>query len=374
MYAAEDDPDSPLSPGQLAEFVSEFHDIPSDELTDSVLFHHGRDAVLHLFEVVCSLDSMVLGEPQIVTQVREAYRIAGEYESCGPLTNHLFQQALKVSSRVRTETRLAEGRVSVASVAVGEFARSIFDRFDNKQILVIGAGEMAEETLRYLHDAGGRQFIIINRSPQRAFELAEQFGGRTDVPENLDRRMQQADLIIGATGAPQPIVSRERLEKLRAAGDRHPLLILDLGAPRDFDPQIADIDDNVFLYDIDALKTVCEANRQARQAEVVQARRIIEQQADLFLQEVYHRATGPVVRRLRERSEEIRDAELAALYRKLPHLSDADRAAVDRTVHRIVSKLLHPPLETLRDEARTGPPHGLLEALRRLFHLDGPDD
>ena len=145
LYTAGQDGKDTLSPGQLTEFVSRFHDIPTEEVTDSVRFHHGRDAVAHLFEVVCSLDSMVLGEPQIVTQVKDAYRVAGEHNSCGPLTNHLFQQALKVSSQVRTNTKLSEGHVSIASVAVGEFARTIFDRLDNKMVLVIGAGEMAEE-------------------------------------------------------------------------------------------------------------------------------------------------------------------------------------------------------------------------------------
>lgn len=370
IYAAEDDDsDKSLSPGQLTEFVSEFHDIPTDELTDSILFHHGRDAVTHLFEVVCSLDSMVLGEPQIVTQVKEAYRIAGEHNSCGPLTNHLFQHALKVSSRVRTDTRLSEGRVSVASVAVGEFARSIFDRFDNKLVLVIGAGEMAEETLRYLHDEGGRRFVIVNRSVERAELLAQQFSGQTDILDNLDDWLAQADLVVSTTGASETIVSHNRFSAIRGEGDRHPVLILDLGAPRDFDSTIGRIDDNVFLYDIDALEATCEANRQARRSEVDKARQIIQEQTDRFLHDVYHRATGPVIQRLRANSEEISREELDVLYRRLPHLTETDRAAVDKAVHRIVNKLLHPPLETLRDEAQSGTPHGLLDAVRRLFHL-----
>jgi len=369
IYAAEDDQKQTLSPGLLTEFVSEFHDIPPDELTDNVLFHHGRDAVAHLFEVVCSLDSMVLGEPQIVTQVKNAYRIAGEQNSCGPLTNHLFQHALKVSAQVRTDTKLSEGRVSIASVAVGEFARSIFDRFDNKLILVIGAGEMAKETLRYIRDEGGHDFVIVNRSPERAEALVKQFGGKTDSLDNLDHWMAKADLIVSTTGATNTIVDRERFIKVRNAGNRHPVLILDLGAPRDFDTNVARIDDNVFLYDIDALEATCETNRQSRKFEVEQARQIIQKQTDRFLHEVYHRATGPVIQRLRANSEQTSREELDILYRRLPHLSDDDRAAMDKTVHRIVNKLLHPPLETLRDEAKSGTPHGLLDAVRKLFNL-----
>ncbi len=374
IYAAEDDNNQPLATDQLTQFISEFHDIPPDDLTDAVLFHHGRDAISHLFEVVCSLDSMVLGEPQIVTQVKDAYRIAGEQNSCGPLTNHLFQHALKVSSRVRTETRLSEGRVSIASVAIGEFARSIFDRFDNKLTLVIGAGEMAEETLRYVQDAGGQQFVVVNRSPERAVNLAKQFSGQTDSLENLDHWMGQADLIVSTTGASDHIVNHERFATVRNAGKRQPVLVLDLGAPRDFDPDVAKIDDNIFLYDIDALEATCENNRRARQSEVQQARQIIEEQTDRFLHDVYHRATGPVIQRLRANSEQISRKELDILYRRLPHLTEEDRAAMDKAVHRIVNKLLHPPLETLRDEARSGAPHGMLEALRHLFHLGTNDE
>lgn len=374
IYAAEDHNNQPLATDQLTQFISEFHDIPPDELTDAVLFHHGRDAISHLFEVVCSLDSMVLGEPQIVTQVKDAYRIAGEQNSCGPLTNHLFQHALKVSSRVRTETKLSEGRVSIASVAIGEFARSIFDRFDNKLTLVIGAGEMAEETLRYVQDVGGQQFVVVNRSPDRAVNLAEQFNGQTDSIDNLDHWLGQADLIVSTTGASDHIVDRERFANVRDSGNRHPVLILDLGAPRDFDPSVAKIDDNIFLYDIDALEATCENNRLARRSEVAQARRIIEEQTDRFLHDVYHRATGPVIQRLRANSEQISRTELDILYRRLPHLSEEDRAAMDKAVHRIVNKLLHPPLETLRDEARSGAPHGMLEALRQLFHLGTTDE
>jgi glutamyl-tRNA reductase len=374
IYAAEGDSTQSLAADQLTQFVSEFHDIPPDDLTDAILFHHGRDAIVHLFEVVCSLDSMVLGEPQIVTQVKDAYRIAGEQNSCGPLTNHLFQHALKVSSRVRTETKLSEGRVSIASVAIGEFASSIFDRFDNKLTVVIGAGEMAEETLRYVQDAGGERFVIVNRSPERASALASRFGGQTDSLDNLDHWMAQADLIVSTTGAAGHIVTHERFAKVRSSGKRQPVLILDLGAPRDFAPGVETIDDDIFLYDIDALEATCETNRQARQSEVVQARQIIAEQTDRFLHDVYHRATGPVIQRLRANSEQISRAELEILYRRLPHLTEEDRAAMDKAVHRIVNKLLHPPLESLRDEAKSGTPDGLLDAVRKLFNLASTDD
>ncbi|MCA9048090.1 MAG: glutamyl-tRNA reductase [Planctomycetaceae bacterium] len=369
LYAAADVETQRLSPDHLIRFVSEFHNLPSDEFVSSVLYHHGEKAVEHLFEVVCSLDSMVLGEPQIVQQVKEAYRVAHVNNACGLLTNMLFQQALKVSGQVRTQTKLSEGRVSIASVAVGDFARSIFNRFDNKTVLVIGAGEMAEETLRYLKDEGVRNIVVVNRHRERADALAEKFGGTTDSFDNLDNCMKRADVIVSTTGAASTLVDYERFRRVRAESDRHPVFILDLGAPRDFAHEIADIDDNVFLYDIDALEATCEQNRQNRMSEVRKARQIITVQTERFMQEFYHRATGPVIQRLREQMGEISRNELDILFRRLPDLDSAERAAIEKTVHRIINKLLHPPLETLKGEARSGTPHGLLDAIRRLFNL-----
>jgi glutamyl-tRNA reductase len=369
IYAADDSDEDNLSFDQIAAFVSEFHNIPTDQFTHAVLSHHGRKAVEHLFEVVCSLDSMVLGEPQIVNQVKEAYRIARENDSCGPLTNVLFQHALTVSGRVRTETRLSEGRVSIASVAVGDFGRNIFNRFDNKTVLVIGAGEMAQETLRYLMDEGVQKIVVVNRSRERAELLAAEFGGQADDIDNLDHWLSCADVIVSTTGATEAVVTHERFEAARRKSKRHAVFILDLGAPRDFAPSIARIDDNVFLYDIDALQATCDQNRALRETEIEEARKIIAHQTERFMHDVYHRATGPVIHRLREHWAEISRSEMDILFRKVPELDDNQKAAIEKTVHRIVNKLLHPPLETLRDEAKSGTPHGLLDAVKRLFNL-----
>ena len=369
VYAADDTDAGNLSFDHITRFISEFHDIPTDQFTHAVLSHHGPKAVEHLFEVVCSLDSMVLGEPQIVNQVKEAYRIARENDSCGPLTNVLFQHALTVSGRVRTETRLSEGRVSIASVAVGEFGRSIFNRFDNKTVLVIGAGEMAEETLRYLKDEGVQRIVVTNRSKDRAQTLADEFGGEVEDFSQLDRWLKEADVVVSTTGATDTLISHERFSRVRSQSDRHPVFILDLGAPRDFEASIGKIDDNVFLYDIDALKATCEQNRALRKTEISQARSIIAHQTERFMHDVFHRATGPVIQRLREHWGEISRSEMEILFRKVPELDDNQRAAVEKTVHRIVNKLLHPPLETLKDEAKAGTPHGLLDAVKRLFNL-----
>ena len=369
LYSAQPDEGEGPTSAELVRFLSEFHNLPQDRFAGRLLERHGPDAVRHLFEVACSLDSMVLGEPQIVAQVKEAYERAYRYEACGPLTNALFQMAFRVSGRVRTETALAGGRVSIASVAVGEFGRSIFDRFDDKTVLVLGAGTMAEETVRYLTDAGVTKFIIVNRSSERAAELAAAWGGTARTVEQLDESLAAADVVVSATGAGRHIVSVERFRRARRLAAGKPVFILDLGAPRDFDPAIAGIDENTFLYDIDDLKATCDANRASRQKEIEKAQRIIDEETGRFVHEIYHRATGPVVKRLRDEWHAIRQQEVDQLFAKLPHLPERDRQSIERSIERIVNKLLHPPLEALKDEARSGPPHGLIEALKRLFGL-----
>jgi glutamyl-tRNA reductase len=369
LYSAQEDPADAPTQEQIAAFFADFHHVPLASFFNDLLQQQGPDAVRHLFEVASSIDSMVLGESQIVSQIKSAYELAMDSAANGPLTNALFQRAMAVSSRVRTETRLSEGRVSIASVAVGEFGRSIFDRFDDKTVLVIGAGEMASETLTYLQDEGVRQVLVCNRSLERAQKLAAEFRGEARPWDRLDECLAQADVVVGATGADLPVVTADRLRPIRKQTGPRPLFILDLGAPRDFEPQAGNLDDAVFLYDIDDLEATCEANRKKRTHEIAKARAIIEEETARFMHDVYHKATGPIVKRLREQWEEISRQELEILFRKLPDLGERERQAVEKSISRIVNKLLHPPLETLRDEARSGPPHGMIDAMKRLFRL-----
>lgn len=367
LYFAWAENDGP-SAEAVHQFLADFHQIPTTEFAFELRHESGQAVVRHLFEVVSSLDSMVLGEPQIVSQVKEAYRTAEENSACGPRIHALFQSAIRVSGRVRTETGLAEGRVSIASVAVGDFAKSIFDHFADKQVLVIGAGEMAEETLRYLKDEGVRDLVVVNRSPERAERLAAEWGGVPAPWEDLDRWLGQADVIVSTTGANRPVVDRARFQAARATGSLKPAIILDLGAPRDFDPAVGTLED-VFLYDIDSLARTCDANRRARSREIERARTIIVEETAQFTADINRRAGGDLVTRLREGWHEVSRQELERMFKKLPHLEGRDREAIERAVERIVNKLLHPPLEALRDESKDGAPHGLLNALRRLFHL-----
>lgn len=369
VYTAQEDPRDAPTQIQLAEFFSDFHHVPVAEFLDDLLEQQGPEAVRHLFEVASSVDSMVLGESQIVNQIKSAYELSMQTEANGPLINALFQRALTVSSRVRTETKLSSGRVSIASVAVGEFGKGIFDRFDDKTVLVIGAGEMATETLTYLRDEGVKRIMVCNRNRERAQRLAEEFSGEAQDWDRLEQCLRLADVIVSTTGAAQPIVTRTMIHSIRRQTGPKPLFILDLGAPRDFEPGIGEIDDGLFLYDIDDLEATCEANRSRRAEEVLKARHIIDEETSRFMQDIYHKATGPIVKRLREHWEEISRQELELLFRKLPELEDQERLAIEKSISRIVNKLLHPPLETLHQEARSGTPHGMIDAIKRLFHL-----
>jgi glutamyl-tRNA reductase len=350
-------------------FLAEFHGLTVDEIFNDLFERTGEDFVRHLFTVAASLDSMVIGEAQILSQVKQAYDVATTEQSVGPLTNSAFQAALHVAKRVATETAIQQKRVSIPSVAVADFARQVFETFDDKRVLVIGAGEMGEETLRYLIDEGARDITIVNRKRQRALDLADKLGGRVSSWEKLTEHLIEADLVISTTGANEPIVTAADFQKIEAARAQRPLFILDLAVPRDFEAAIGDFV-GVYLYTVDDLGKHCERNRKEREREWPKAERIIEEETARFMTDLHHRSTGPTIKRLKARADDVKDEELNRLLNKLGPTADPKlRTEIEKAFDRLVNKLLHPPLESLRDEASQGAPHGLLEALKRLFRL-----
>jgi glutamyl-tRNA reductase len=368
VYAAADVETALPSRQEVAAFLGEFHGLSLDSLFDDLLEQSGEEAVRHLFTVAASLDSMVLGEPQVLAQVKQAYQLAQDRNCAGPLTHEMFQAALRTAKRIASETSIHKRRVSVASVAVGECAAAVFERFDDKQVLVIGAGEMGAEALRYLYDAGARRVTIVNRNPERAAAMAEEYSVRAAAWDELDRWLVEADLVVSATGAAKPVVTLSRFLRLEARRYQRPQLILDLAVPRDFEPAIGDRL-GVYLYCVDDLEAACLRNRAERDGELPAALAIIDEETSAFMEALQHRATGPIVERLRESWQEIRDHELRRLFNKLPELAEPQREEIRRAFERYVNKMLHPPLESIRLESRHGHPHGLLDALKRLFHL-----
>jgi glutamyl-tRNA reductase len=353
---------------QVAGFLARFHKLEPAELLPHLYAYDGPTAVRHLFNVAASLDSMVLGEPQILAQVKQAYQAATERDATGPLLHAAFQAATRVARRVATETAIHQHRVSVPSVAVADFARGVFERFDDKQTLVIGAGEMAEETLRYLRDEGAREITVVNRHFERGEALARTWQGRARPWEELLEALTAADLVIGTTAAGKAVVTLEDFRRVEASRRQRPLVILDLAVPRDFEAAIGGRPD-VYLYSVDDLEAACRRNQAQRDKELPAARAIIEQETGRFMAELYRRASGPVIQQLKDGWQKPKEQELQRLLARLPGLDQRAQDEIRLAFDRLLGKLLHPPLESLRDESRNGIPHGLLDALSRLFRL-----
>lgn len=355
---------------EVIEFLARQRQISTDLLVEGLMYRSGTEAVSHLFAVAASLDSMVVGETQILSQVKEAYDLACSAGSAGPLTHAAFQAASRVAKRVQRETTIHRKRVSVPSVAVGEVASEFFETLAGKTVVLLGAGDMGRETMRYLIDAGADDIRVLNRSPVRGQELAEAFNARWMPWDELDRALVQADVLIGTTSSPEPIVTRQRFQVARDNRYERVLLILDLAVPRDVDPAVGELDD-VYLYSVDDLRAACERNRQERQRQWPKAKKIIDEETQRFVSELHHRATGPVIQRLREHADEIRREEWQRLSNKLSQMSLPDEAhrEIEKSLDRLINKLLHPPLASLREAAMDGHQRGLLEAIKRLFSL-----
>ncbi|QDU25933.1 Glutamyl-tRNA reductase [Anatilimnocola aggregata] len=368
LYVASEQPSDCPSHHDMVSFLAEFHGLDPVEVFNDLFERTGEDFVRHLFTVAASLDSMVVGEAQILAQVKQAYELATASSTVGPLTNAAFQAALKVAKRVATETAINQRRVSIPSVAVGDFASQFFERFDDKHVLVIGAGEMGEETLRYLIDAGVRKISICNRNFERAQELGQRMAGQAEKWDKLYLLLAEADLVVSATGANDPILTVDSFKTIVEARYQRPILILDLAIPRDFEPEIGKMS-GVYLYAIDDLQEACQRNRRERELEWPQAEKIIQEETQRFMTDLNHRATAPTIRRLKLRADEVKADELARLLNKLGRLDPKVESEIRQGFDRLVNKLLHPPLESLRDEAQHGAPHGLLDALKRLFKL-----
>lgn len=369
LYAAAGDNDR-LDRHDVTAFLAEQHQLSTEEVFEQMIYRVGVEAVEHLFTVAASLDSMVLGEAQILSQVKQAYDLACVSGSAGPLTHSAFQAANRAAKRVQQETLIHRRRVSVPSVAVGEIVPEVFDSLENKRVVLCGAGEMGEETLRYLRQANATDLCVINRSFDRAVALGKAFGAEPAPWQSLAEQVVGADLLIGTTSAPDPILTAELFAPLHTARYGRVLLILDLAVPRDFDPAIGDFS-GVYLYQIDDLQAACEKNRREREKEWPKAKKIIAEETQRFLHELNHRATGPVVRRLREQADEIKAEELKRLIAKLGQTDVSGSVAreIEKSFDRLIGKLLHPPLASLRDDAAEGHQRGLLDALRHLFNL-----
>jgi glutamyl-tRNA reductase len=311
---------------------------------------------------------MVLGEVQVLSQVKAAYQLALEADTAGPCSHALFQSALKTAKKIATETALHEHRVSIPSIAVADLAQQIAGRFEDKKILVFGAGDMGQETLRYLVEYGAKSITVLNRRQERAEALASQFGGHVADWQHRVELLTDADIVVSTTSADEPVVTLADFHEIEAKRSGRTLFVFDLAVPRDFEPAIAQCA-GVHLYSIDDLQEICNKHRQNRDQEVPKAEKIVQRATEAFMKDWANRHNGPVIQQLRERWMKTKEAELLRLFNKLPELNDRAREEIRYAFERLLAKYLHSPLESLRDEAPDGESHTLVDALKKLFRL-----
>jgi glutamyl-tRNA reductase len=354
----------------IHDFLRDQHEVDVEQVRPHLYSHTGVAAVRHSFRVVSGLDSMVLGEPQIAGQVKEAFEAARSARTSGFLLERLHQHALRVHKRVRSETRLGEGAVSISYVAV-ELARKIFGDLSRRHVLVLGAGEMSELALQCLGGAGAKAFRVSNRTHHRAVELAERYRGDVVPWEDFPAALAEADIVIASTGAPHPVVRaamvREAMEKRR----NEPLCLIDIASPRDVEPKIADLY-NVFLFNLDDLKAIAEENRRRREAEAEAAEQIVASETTEFLRWHSTLDVKSIVVALRKEFEAVRRQELERLKSKADEISPDDWKKVEQFSSRLLNKFLHGPLSGLRQATPADRAVELAETVRALFDL--PDE
>lgn len=344
--------------------------LPQHRPESGVLYEHlDGDAVRHLFRVAASIDSLVVGEPQILGQVKEAYRVAAEGGACGPLLNRLFTSAFAAAKRVRNETEIASRPVSMARVAV-DLARQIFETLEDKHALLVGAGEMIEAALEALRGAGLATVAVANRTPERAAELATRFGATAHGLDELPALLAASDVVLTSIGADRPVLDAPLFESALRARGRRPIFTIDLGVPRNVDPAVNDLDD-VYLYDVDDLSGVAEANAEERRRETVRAEAIVQEEVERFDGWLGALRAVPTIQRLRARAEAIRLGEIEKHAGRLG-LDEAARQSVEAITRAIVNKILHAPVSKLREQAEREEGLAYLEAAKVLFALDDP--
>lgn len=364
VYGVPPESSHECAPG-LSSFLSEFHAVRPDVLSVSLYHHYDRQAVEHLFRVSAGLDSMLLGEAEILGQVREAYRFAHEHGATGPVLNRLFQGALEVGKRVRTETELGTRPMSIASAGV-KLAERIFGKLTERSALVLGAGTISEQVVSQLRDKGIAHLNVMNRSRDRAEELAQAFGGKVVGWGEWDSALRTPDVVVSSVAADDPVLRREILVRAMAARGNRALFLMDLGMPRNIEAAVGELY-NVYLYNMDDLSEIVQQNRSARENEIPRAESIVTEHVGKFLSWQASVELVGLVEALRNRIRDERAAFVRARMESIKHLSESDRAHVEKLMDEMLEKLLLEPAQRLRGEKELRRKIQNVEALRDLF-------
>ena len=360
LYCVTDDADT-----DLGDWLQRYHQIGTS--IHHCLYRHGdQKAVEHAFAVASGLDSMVLGEPQILGQLKDAYRTAQDAGTTGPVLNRLFQAAFSVAKRVRTETEIGANAVSVASAAVA-MARTVFASFENRTALMVGAGETIALAARHLHADGLRRMIVANRSIDRARELAAEFQGFAIGLEDIPAHLREADIVVASTASPNVIITREMAAQALRARKRRPMFMVDIAVPRDIAPEVAELED-VYLFTVDDLQSVVNENMENRRQAARQAETMISAEVERFEHELRTRSAAPTIRRLRDEAEHVRQHTLEQAKRMIAGGRSTDEV-LEFLSHTLMNRLLHAPSQRLRDAAETGDEE-IVRMISEIYRLE----
>jgi len=349
-------------------FFSEFKNLPVSEFEKTLYIHEGDDAVRHVFRVASSLDSMVVGEPQILGQIKAAYQIAISKKTSGVLLNKLLHRTFFVAKRVRSETGIGDHAVSISYAAI-ELGRKIFGTFEGKKVLLIGAGEMAELAVEHLIRNRVGDILVANRTFKNGVELAKRFNGQAIRFEEITGFLEHVDIIISSTGSPDYVVSRDQVKGIIRRRRNRPLFFIDIAVPRDIDPEINRLT-NSYVYDIDDLKGVIDENIEDRNREAIKGERIVDEAVISFRHWFESLDVIPTIVELRNKIEEIAKGEIKKTLQTLKHLSDDDYEAISRMTNAMINKILHDPTLLLKSNGHHQKKSVYLDVTRKLFRLD----
>ncbi|SFP31518.1 glutamyl-tRNA reductase [Geopseudomonas sagittaria] len=348
-------------------WLAGYHGLSLDELRACAYIHEDNDAVRHMMRVACGLDSMILGEPQILGQMKDAYASAREAGTLGPLLGRLFQATFSTAKTVRTDTRIGENPVSVAFAAVS-LAKQIFSDLPRSQALLIGAGETITLVARHLHEQGIRRIVVANRTLERASQLAEEVGGQAVLLADIPEQLVNSDIVISSTASPLPILGKGAVERALKKRKHRPVFMVDIAVPRDIEPEVGELDD-VYLYTVDDLHEVIAENLRSRQGAARAAEELVLTGVDEFMARLRERDSVDLLRGYRQRAEQLRDEELAKALRQLGNGIPAEDVLA-QLARGLTNKLLHAPSVQLKKFSAAGR-HDALAVAQELLDLDG---
>lgn len=352
---------------RIKRFMADYHHIPLQDLEQHLYSHHSEAAIRHVFRVASSLDSMVVGEPQILGQIKAAYGYAAEYKSSGVVLNRFLRKAFSVAKRVRTETKIASSAVSVAFAAV-ELARKILGNLSGRSVMLIGAGEMCELAAKHFINCGARDVMVVNRTFSRAEQLAEELNGSAVRFDELCNHLHVADIVLSSTSAPRSIISRKDVESAMRRRRYKPMFFIDIAVPRDIDPAVNDME-GAYLFSVDDLREIVQENLSQRNHEAEKAEEIIEQEIGRFFRWLSSLESTPTIVALREKFDEIRRTELEKTLGNWKNLPPGANERLETLTLSIMNKLLHTPTDMLKKSGRGGRADLYTDALWQLFDL-----